>query len=119
MEFPMMKCGHIAMALLHPHKGKKLDPPIPACVICDCYEPDNAPPNLTERRARCDYYGRATRKSECPTCGRVCHCEEPSSLDLAFFAYLGPGSNHYRVSGKNGTGPQEYDAFYCGCHSWN
>jgi len=103
----MMKCGHAA-------SGTDSDGN-PVCVSCYGIDPgakiiDTDPPNLAGRMARCAYYGQQyeRRRCECDTCRKQpdgrCHCERPSSPDLAFF----------------GAHPeQDFDKFYCGCHSWD
>jgi hypothetical protein len=95
----MMKCGHVAHGKCHSKGGVKFDPPIPCCITCDCTEVDDSPPSLEGRKARCAYWG-------------ICHCEMPSSRDLPFFEYRGPGTNHY-------AGEKETDEFYCGCRGWD
>jgi hypothetical protein len=107
MKIPMMKCGHSANA--EDGHGN------PACAICAPYPPAyqvwENPPDMSERMARCTYYGKPTRKSECDACDHngtkephVCQCERPSSTELAFFEYK----------------PEcKFDNFYCGCHSWD
>lgn len=97
----MMACGHAANSVHHLDDGTVE----PACFICSCFtlgfEPD-----LTDRVARCGYYGRNTHKNECPICtyGGICRCERPSSTDLAFFGY---------------HPDKPYDEFYCGCWGWD
>lgn len=98
---PMMKCGHAANAVLTSRGGKQFDPPLPACVICDCYEVDEEAPSLEGREARCTSCGGA---------------HKPSSPDLPFFEYLGPGSKHWSIKK---TGPKAFDGYYCGCRGWN
>lgn len=66
----MMACGCRAMAQ-RPDGS-------PSCVTHNCDEVSNAQPDLTGRVARCGY--------------RDCNKEKPSSLDLAFFVFTGPGS---------------------------
>jgi hypothetical protein len=88
-------------------------------------------PNLEGRFANCGYPG---------------HGKMPSSTDLAFFDYRGPGSawatlhckcgyhlvahkhNPDRVSpdpikcrfgGFVERGPAEFDSYYCGCRGWD
>lgn len=70
MSQTMMKCGCAANALRTMPDGTK----VPSCVIHECVETIE-PPNLDGRIARC-------------YCGNT----RPSSLDLAFFEYRGPGS---------------------------
>ena len=93
MSKPMMKCGHAANATSH---GS------PVCAICAGLTLDAEiivdTPDLTGRQARCG-------------CGRLVS----SSVDLAFFEYLGPGSG----SAVKTRGPQQYDRFYCGCRGWD
>lgn len=84
----MMKCGHAATT--QDSNGQ------PVCVICVGIDPGATEivpePDLTDRTARCAYYGSK------------CHSEKPSSLGLAFFEHL----------------PQaEHDRFYCGCFGWD
>lgn len=115
----MMKCGHAANA----QKGGW-----PACAICDCDEVVERP-DLAGREAACG--------AKCPVV--------PSSFDLAFFEYLGPGSvksfrvckhcgyfeeahtDEIRAKHKRGApcetfeqhGPWEHDRYYCGCKGWD
>jgi hypothetical protein len=98
---PMMKCGHAANAISN---GK------PCCIICfmtigdDSMTPMDTP-DLTNRRARCSYYNTQPNHKHEGRCDRnICHCEEPSSSNLAFF--------EYRPN-------EEYDRFYCGCFGWD
>lgn len=63
---PLMKCGHTANGTLNTKDGKK-----PYCVICDCKEPAEEKPTLTERKAACW------------CCGRL----EKSSYELPFFKH--------------------------------
>jgi hypothetical protein len=108
-----MQCGHESNGLCD---GQ------PVCVICyDGPESPGAiedinPPDLTNRMARCAYYGEPMNRPgtrygcECRACSdryrqgeKNCMCER-SSLDvLGFFKYT----------------EGEYDEFYCGCHSWD
>ena len=91
---PLMQCGCLAMAV--DKDGN------PCCVV---HAPDPRAykiaekPDLAGRKARCHYYGKKTRKSECNYKGDVkedgvwiCRCEQPSDKPLPFFKYLGPGS---------------------------
>ena len=107
IKTPVMKCGHAANAMGKPahYTGE----PMPACVICECFEIAEEQPDLSKRKARCTYYGKPTRKSECDVCDksedRVCHCERDSDPNkLAFFEHK-PNN--------------EFDGFYCGCHGWD
>lgn len=93
---PMMACGCRANCMGKP-AGYKGDP-IPACVIHNCFTVAEIQPDLTKRVARCTYYGKTTRRSECNYKGDVkengiwiCRCEQPSGV-LPFFKYKGPGS---------------------------
>lgn len=72
-------------------------------------------PDLTGRMAKCQYCGKTVDKRNNETyypellqknsMGQViCGSIVPSSYDLPFFGY--------RPNDK-------YDAFYCGCQSWN
>lgn len=103
----LMKCGHTAQGICSRRNGVDINPPIPACVICDCFESDPAPPSLEGRLARCSYYGSTPRgrlhEGPCKR-GTPCKCEELSSFDLAFF--------EYRAGAL-------YDTFYCGCWGWD
>ncbi len=112
---PMMKCGHAANGT---HKvdllGGMAFTNEPCCVICapskEAYEIEENPIDLRTREARC------------------CDCDarRPSSLDLPFFSYDGPGSpldldnatTHippkYRTKGG-----RPFDSFYCGCRGWD
>ena len=107
MEHPIMKCGHAANSMGKP--AHYTGDPIPACVICECFEVAEIQPDFTGRKARCSYYGKSTRKNECGVCSknedRICRCERDSDPKrLAFF----------------GRRPdKEFDEFYCGCQSWN
>ena len=106
MNHPMMKCGHAANAT---SDGK------PSCVICHGIEGglnmivDDAPPDLSARRARCGYFGttpkgRNHESNYGSVRGKPCTAEEPSNPDLPFFAH--------RPSEK-------FDTFYCGCWGWD
>ena len=108
-DMPIMECGCQANSMGKPagYTGES----IPACVIHSCFEVAGEQPDLRGRAARCFYYGKKTRKSECNYKGDVkedgiwiCRCERPTTLDLPFMAV---------------KPDKEYDEFYCGCHSWN
>lgn len=120
---PMMKCGHAANATTT-RDGET----IPCCVICvmvpglgdDGITVDDDPPDLSERRARCAYYGKPTSKKKWRSTNEsnhgcrdkeVCDCEEPSDggerwakHGLAFFKH---------------KPDRDFDEFYCGCHGWD
>lgn len=139
MTTVMMKCGCAAQATCSKRDGKIYDPPIPSCVIHDCIELAVAP-TLTGRKARCAYFGRTARRSECSKCknGTWCTCECTSSTDLAFFSFQGEGSREateicsackmHKIAHVPGSkacqnftpqGPLPFDKFYCGCASWD
>jgi hypothetical protein len=118
MTKPMMKCGHAANAT--DSEGN------PVCAICYGINPQlsraatevaEKPPDLEGRRARCAYYGSSFQlygrfSCSCRTCEKryeetgkkVCLCERDSDPDLPFFMH---------------RPDQDYDEFYCGCHSWS
>ena len=122
MSRPLMKCGCVASA--HFDNGS------PVCPVHECSEVASERPSLEGRFAECAYGG-----------ARV-----PSSYDLAFFEYQGPGSpratehckcGYYRVAheynanrvnkepikcrvgGFKPAGPSATDKYYCGCHGWD
>lgn len=87
-----LSCGCSAQAVHHnDHDGLGADHP--ACVVHDCCGVVVAP-DLAGRMARCTYFSKPSRKSECnkPECGGRCSCERLSSGDLAFFQFHGAGS---------------------------
>jgi len=116
-----MKCGHIAIAI--DDKGR------PVCPICFGLHPgaevvEDDRPSLEGRQALCVYkFGRKGQQ----------HSPVPSSWDLPFFEYCGPGSPaaeeyckcgyHESAHGKcadacdkfEPQGPLPYDRYYCGC----
>lgn len=123
MEKPLMKCGHVANATARRGYVSYQF----ACAICDCVELSEEQPVLRGRTARCG-----------------CGVERPSSFDLAFFEFCGPGSpsatnvckncgytqtahesdNHARRRGKvcqsfTPRGDIGYDIYYCGCRGWD
>lgn len=112
-DSPMMTCGHTANAVMRSKGGVKYDPPLPCCAICTCTEIDESPPDLSERRARCTYYGKVPsgRSHEsnygCKR-GEACNCEQPSQKEeghgLPFFKHCPD---------------KPYDEFYCGCWGWD
>ena len=80
----LMKCGHIGY-------GETTDGK-PYCIICDCDILDDAPLDLT------------TRKARCPHCGKITQ----SSYNLPFF------------EPKEKFNPKgQYDSYYCGCEGWD
>ena len=127
-ERVLMKCGCVAQGMLTHSGGKKLDPPIPVCVIHDCTEVADTVPDLTGRMSRC-LYGEK-KGGNYPSIA-------PSSFDLPFFKYKGPdsecaretcicgykrvahGKPHIKCKEFVAHGPYEYDEHYCGCHGWN
>lgn len=120
----IMACGCTPSGMKTMSAGIKLDPPVPSCVTHDCTEVAPEQPDLTGRDARCGY---------------GCGAERPSSPDLPFFEYHGPGSREATViceCGHNITahtregsmckctsfkrrGPRETDSYYCGCRGWD
>ncbi len=108
----LMKCGCTAQGTVTAMKGVKLETPIPGCLVHDCFEPATDAPDLTGRSARCAYYGKSVAffvdrmMSGCDACRKtkVCKCEQPSSLDLAFFKH-------------EPTKP--FDTYFCGCMGWD
>lgn len=83
----LMACGCRAHGT-HPQSHGKYPPNHPSCVVHMCCD-FAATPDLTGRRARCEYGG---------------HRETDSSLSLAFFVY---------------QPDQPYDSYYCGCMGWD
>lgn len=142
-SFPLMKCGCAGQASRVLPDGSR----IPSCIIHNCIEIAPAPPDLAGRMARCAYYGSRTSPrgsygggNECnygQSKAPVCTCEQPSSGDLPFFEYCGPGSReaekckcgYYESAHKPGMnckcrkfeprGGLLIDKFYCGCHGWD
>lgn len=140
-----MKCGCSAQGTCSQKDGVKIGPPIPACIVHECYEVDDAPPSLEGRRARCAYFGKGGfRHYECnyrETTGctpKRCACELPSDSALPFFAYQGPGSENatrrckhcgffdsaHEKKGARGCRHFEpvgdtFDKFFCGCAGWD
>lgn len=103
---PMMKCGHAANSTSN---GK------PSCVICFGCEGelniivDDSPPDLSQRKARCSYFGivadgRNSESNYGSKKRRKCTAEQPSGTDLPFFSYQ-PN--------------KDFDSFYCGCWGWD
>ena len=106
-DMPILKCGCRANSMGSTPGNRTTRP---ACVIHSCFEVAEIQPDMTGRMARCAYYGRAVRNSECNYKGDVkeegvwtCRCEQPSG-QLPFFKH---------------QPDKDYDEFYCGCHSWN
>ncbi len=136
MTATLMKCGCTAQGVLTAKGGIKFDPPIPGCVVHDCYEAADTKPSLAGRTAQCAYLPHG-------------HAPKPSSLDLAFFEFCGEGSrdatelckcglskkphdeNGGRIPARKYSavmkgcpgftpkGPREFDRYYCGCHGWD
>jgi len=102
MEKKFLKCG-CAAAGSHRNEHDGLPKGHPSCMVHDCCEVVAAP-NLIGRTARCAYFGKETRRSECSKCGLVCTCECASTIELAFFKH---------------DPEKQFDEFYCGCHSWD
>jgi hypothetical protein len=130
---PLMECGHTAMSIMTTFPGNKQDPlqaaamdeqghiSIHSCVICDC-KVIGVKVLLEGRMAKC----------------ASCKNTRPSSYDLAFFEYKGPGSHragnmckhcwYAKLPHDNGKitdhvfkphGPYEQDEYYCGCQGWD
>lgn len=108
---PMMDCGHAANGVQVLEDGTR----IPVCVIDAIARPDDREygtrvvetPVLTDRKARCAYFGRKPHKNESNYGCRgaeTCDCEPPSKLGLPFFEH------------KPDAG---FDTFYCGCWGWD
>ncbi len=108
-------------------------------------------PSLEGRTAKCAYHGQKTSTrgsygggNECNYGQRdhkVCTCVQPSSKELPFFEYCGPGSRQAdelckhcgyhkvahdkadrsrQVCGKfEPKGDTGFDKFYCGCAGWD
>lgn len=93
MNKPMMKCGHVANSTTKDNA--------PMCVMCDCTELFEETVDLTNRKARCSYFGKYVYSG-----GKhfQCHSEESSNTNLPFFEYK-PDS--------------QYDQYYCGCWGWD
>lgn len=145
VEKVMMLCGCSSMSYhVGAHDG--LPERHPSCIIhSTCLTTDA--PDLSNRKARCHYYGKMPYKNECNYGGvsnKPCSCEQDSSLDLPFFEYYGPRSYKAVAACKNCKyekmaherkrsfadtstvcsnfephGPYEFDSFYCGCQSWD
>ena len=75
----LMKCGCVSQGVCSGRNGVTFDPPIPACIVHECYDPADEKPNLDGRIAQCAYLPKG-------------HAPKPSSLDLAFFEFQGEGS---------------------------
>lgn len=102
---PLMKCGCVGAVDRVFEDGRRE----PWCLTHDCGEVAAAP-DLSTRRARCHYFGTKVKhgwynSNCCDKCAAspddICHCEEPSSLDLWFFVH---------------RPDQPFDEFYCACH---
>jgi hypothetical protein len=113
MKNKIMKCGCAPQGYVTHHGGLKLDPPLEACLIHDCYESMEDVPDLKGRTAKCAYFGKTKPRrryanDECNYgCGGnpVCNCgNQPSDFGLAFFKYKSESSQ---------------DEFYCGCFGWD
>ncbi len=110
MGTQLMKCGCVAQGVLSSRAGVKVDPPIPACVIHDCYEPAEAAPDLTGRTARCTYNSckKYLAKYRDTHYGKLNEADgrsyAPSDLKLPFFKHK----------------PNEpFDEYFCGCMGWD
>lgn len=105
MNKPMMGCGHAANAT--DGNGK------PSCAICIGIHTKASTivesPDLSDRKARCSYYGsvpegRLHESNYGCFRGEKCMCEVPSSTDLPFFSH---------------NPLNQYDQMYCGCWGWD
>lgn len=98
MSIIMMACG-CASSAVHTAAHDGLTASHPSCVkhqTC-AISPDDITAHLSARRARCSYYGVQLKmqRNECNYGQQKhtqCTCEQPSSVQLPFFEYLGPGS---------------------------
>lgn len=144
----MMRCGCASQGL--GRKGGEPESAMrPACITHSCFEVAEAPPDLTNRMARCAYFGPIRfRNYECnyakqTGCTRTqCRCELPSDPTLPFFKYQGAGSpsaskcrrcGFYEAphaadrAGWKGRACRNYeprgdigrDEFFCGCAGWD
>ena len=102
---PMMTCGHAANATMTSKGGLRLSVPIACCAICGCVEIATREPDLTGRFARCSY------QSSHPSDGKP---PVPSSRDLAFFEYRGPGSATAELCRHCGYAPRAHEPAYMG-----
>lgn len=104
---PLMKCGHTSQAI--DKDGN------PSCVICwpdaNASIVEDAPPDLSNRKARCSYFGQAkSRGGDCDyprgrnSDSRYCNCVVPSDPTLPFFHHMPD---------------KDYDEYYCGCGGWD
>lgn len=95
---------------------------------------------LVGRLAYCAYYKVVSGRHQVANGGKAQSQPQPSSTDLAFFEYRGPGSNwaakhcvcgyfevahtmphkSSRVCDKfTPREPAEFDSYYCGCFGWD
>jgi hypothetical protein len=125
---PMMDCGHAANGWRTNPDGSRS----PVCVICVTFGRGGSTiaavaPSLEGRTARC-----------------YCGNEQPSSIALAFFEYLGPGTGndqcatchyaecvHHEINPATGRKSdrwdghpyvqwiQDHDRYYCGHSGWD
>ena len=139
----MMACGCAAQSM-----GLKAGEPEsarrPACITHSCFDVAATGPDLTDRRARCAYFGKGGFRSyECnyqkrTGCTRAkCTCELPSDAALPFFEYHGPGSpwattmcrhcKYYQSAHQRNSRACSHfepmgdapDKFFCGCAGWD
>lgn len=104
MNMKLLKCGCNGMAT-HQNLHDEYKEPHPTCIVhntCEVIEK----PSLDNRLARCTYYGTeiSSRRNECNQCRSICTHTEQSNVNLAFFQF---------------KPTEEFDEFYCGCHSWD
>ena len=103
-KYPMMKCGCRANAYTY-----KDEVQIPSCAIHLCTEIDKTLPDLSNRKARCHYYGTIPKGRNhesnygCKR-GEKCLCERLSTDSLPFFQH---------------KPDNPFDEFYCGCWGWD
>lgn len=127
----LMKCGHTAHATTKLPDGTT----VPCCAICSMLDgsKDWITPASTEEIPNLE-----GRQASCPDCGTL----RPSSFNLAFFEYRGPGCaksknecitcgshknfhdpNHWGYKGHEHPfipgHTREYDSYYCGCRGWS
>ena len=104
-EYPILTCGCAAQAWHVLKDGTR----IASCIIHDCSTIAPESPDLSNRLARCSYYGKKPgRHNECnyghSRDSGPCMCEGMSSPGLPFFSY---------------KKDKQFDEFYCGCHGWD
>lgn len=101
MSGVMMACGCSSQGQ-HSNAHDAFPGPHDSCLIHSCCVVAVSAPDLSQRRARCTYYGKKTGTTRQGIAGNECNygqqreptctCEQPSSPKLPFFKYLGPES---------------------------